>query len=220
MRPGGSIRSVIVHDHRLVREGLRLILSRDESIEIVGEMAHGPRTIDAISELKPDVVLLDLSAPEKDGIDLIQEIKRRSPVTKLLLLAAAPNDAVTLRALRAGAQGYLSKDANVSDLVKAIRAVHEGELWVERRLIPKLLQGETSADLKPEDAQARKKDGLTERERQILRLLASGGTNKEIAQALSISEKTVKSHLNSIFKKLQVTRRLKAILYVIQRGLS
>ena len=128
MRPGGSIRSVIVHDHRLVREGLRLILSRDESIEIVGEMAHGPRTIDAISELKPDVVLLDLSAPEKDGIDLIQEIKRRSPVTKLLLLAAAPNDAVTLRALRAGAQGYLSKDANVSDLVKAIRAVHEGEL--------------------------------------------------------------------------------------------
>ncbi|HEV8664244.1 MAG TPA: response regulator transcription factor [Candidatus Methylomirabilis sp.] len=220
MRPGGSIRSVIVHDHKLVREGLRLILSRDESIEIVGELAHGPRTIDAISELKPDVVLLDLSAPEKDGIDLIREIKVRTPATKVVLLTAALDEAATLRALKAGAQGYLSRHAGASDLIKAIRTVLQGELWVERKLIPRLLEAEAFSDPKAESARESSGEELTGREREILRLLASGSTNKEIGQALSISEKTVKNHLNSIFKKLQVTRRLKAILYAIQRGLS
>jgi DNA-binding NarL/FixJ family response regulator len=220
MLPGGPIRSLIVHDHRLIREGLRLVLSRAEGIEIVGEMAHGLQTIDAISELKPDVVLLDLSAPEKDGIDLIREIKLRTPATKVLLLTAACDEAATLRALKAGAQGYLSRHAGACDLIKAIRTVLQGELWVERKLIPRLLEAEAFSDPKAESAPGRTGEGLTGREREILRLLASGGTNKEIAQALSISEKTVKSHLNSIFKKLQVTRRLKAILYAIQRGLS
>jgi two-component system nitrate/nitrite response regulator NarL len=220
MPPGGSIRSLIVHDHRLIREGLRLVISRAGGIEIVGDVAHGFQTIDAISELKPDVVLLDLSIPGKDEIDLIREIRQRSPATKVLLLTIACDEAGILRALKAGAHGYLSRHADAPDLIKAIRTVLQGELWVERKLIPRLLEGEAFGDPEAGSARGRTREGLTGREREVLRLLASGGTNKEIGQALSISEKTVKSHLNSIFKKLQVTRRLKAILYAIQRGLS
>lgn len=220
MLPGGSIRSLIVHDHRLIREGLRLVLSRAEGIEIADDVASGAQTIDAISELKPDVVLLDLRSPGKDEIELIRKIRQRNPATKLLLLTAGCDEAGTLRALKAGAHGYLSRHAGTSDLIKAIRTVHQGELWVERKLMARLLEGEAVGDPKAEGARGRASEELTGREREILRLLSSGGTNKEIGQALSISEKTVKSHLNSIFKKLQVTGRLKAILYAIHRGLS
>ena len=216
----GQIRVVIADDHRLFREGIRLILRQEKGIKIVGEAANGPQTIDVISDLKPDVVLLDITMPEMDGIQVIASIKEKSPKTKALMLTASMDEAMILKALKAGAKGYLSKDASVSGLIKAIQAVHQGELWIERKLMVRFFGEEAIPDSREEDRHLRTKEGLTPREQEVLRLLSTGSTNKEIGEALFISEKTVKSHLNSIFRKLNVTRRLQAILYVIKRGLS
>jgi len=220
MEMGNQIRVVIADDHRLLREMLRLTLRREKGIEIVGEAANGLQTIDVISELKPDIVLLDTSMPEMDGIKVLPAIREKSPKTKALMLTADKDEAMIFKALKAGAKGYLSKDVSISDLIKAIQAVHKGELWVERKLMARFFEGEAVADPKGEGRPGKKKEGLTSREQEVLRILSKGSTNKEIAKALFISEKTVKSHLNSIFKKLNVSRRLQAILYAIKRGLS
>ena len=216
----GQIRVVIADDHRLFREGIRLILRQEKGIEIVGEAATGPQTIDVISDLKPDIVLLDITMPEMDGIRAIQPIREKSPKTKPLMLTASMDEAMIFKALKAGAKGYLSKDACISDLIRAIHAVHQGELWVERKLMARFLDEEAVPDSKAEDPPGRTTEGLTPREQEVLRLLTTGSTNKEIGEALFISEKTVKSHLNSVFRKLNVTRRLQAILYAISRGLK
>lgn len=219
MGPASGIRVVIAGNHRLVREGLRLILSR-EGIEVVGEAAHGFETIQVVSERQPHVLILDIIMPGMDATALIARIRRKSPQTRPLILTAATDEALIFKALKAGAKGCLSTDATVSGLLKAILAVHQGELWVEHKLIPRLFEREAFADLGEGHQKRSAKDVLTAREQEILRLLASGGTNKDIAQALFISEGTVKCHLNSIFKKLHVNRRFQAILYAIHRGLN
>jgi len=220
MEMGDQIRVVIADDHRLLREMLHLALRQETGIEVVGEAGNGLQTIDVISDLKPDIVLLDIIMPEMDGIKVLPAIREKSPKTKALMLTVAKDEAMILKALKAGAKGYLSKDVGISDLIKAIQAVHQGELWVERKLMARFFEGEPIADPKGEDRPGKTKEGLTQREQEVLRLLTKGSTNKEIAKALFISEKTVKSHLNSIFRKLKVSRRLQAILYAIRRGLS
>lgn len=217
---GGKIRVVIADDHALFREMLRLTMSREGSIKIVGEAANWRQTIDVISDLKPDIVLLDSTMPEMDGIEALPAIREKSLKTKALMLKANKNEAAIFKALKGGAKGYLSKDVSISDLTKAIKAVHIGELWVERKLMARFLDREAIADSKGEGRTGRPKKVLTPREKEVLCILTTGCTNKEIAQALFISEKTVKSHLNSIFKKLNVTRRLQAILQAIEQGLS
>ncbi|WP_455389191.1 response regulator [Petrachloros mirabilis] len=211
------IRVVIVDDHRLFREGIRLILSREEGIVLVGEAAPGLATIELLNQLQPDVVLLDTTMPGIDGIEFIGALRQNSPAIKLLILTAERDEALIFKALRAGAKGYLSKNANGSYLSRAIQAVHHGELWVERSLVARFVEAES---IGAEDRPERRLGGLTAREEEILRLLVSGGTNKEIAHALSISEKTVKAHLNSIFRKLHVTCRLQAGLIAVHRGLG
>jgi len=215
-----QIRVVIADDQRLLREMLRLTLRQEKGIEIVGEAGNGLQAIDVISDLKPDIVLLDIIMPEMNGIKVLPAIREKSPKTKALMLTVAKDEAMILKALKAGAKGYLSKDVGISDLIKAIQAVHQGELWVERKLMARFFEGESIADPKDDDRPGKTKEGLTPREQEVLRLLTKGSTNKEIAKALFISEKTVKSHLNSIFRKLKVSRRLQAILYAIRRGLS
>ena len=217
---GSQIRIVIADDHGLFRELLRITLRREGSIKIVGEAANVRQTIDLISELKPDIVLLNSSMPEMDGIEVFPEIREKNQNTKALMLTANKDEATIFKALRGGAKGYLSKDVSISNLIKAIQAVHKGELWVERKLMAKFLEGEAIANSRREGQAGKLKKVLTQRENEVLRLLTPGRTNKEIAKALFISEKTVKSHLNSIFKKLNVTRRLQAILYAINRGLK
>ena len=214
----GAIRLVIADSHQLFRAGLGLLLSSEEGIALVGEAAHGLETIEVVSTLQPDVVLLDITMPGIDGVGILRPIKQQSPATKLLMLTAARDDGLILKALRAGAKGYLSKDTTVSHLTKAIQAVHEGELWVDRKLVARFVEQEVVAELR-ENRRGREQEALTTREDEILRLLASGGTNKEIAQALLISEKTVKCHVHSIFRKLNVTRRLQAILHAVHCGL-
>ena len=220
MEPDSKIRIVIVEDHRLFREGLRLILSGEGSFEIVGESVNGLQAIDVISDLKPDVVLLNISMPELDGIQVIPIIKQKSPETKALMLTASMDQDKILEALKAGAKGYLSKNTTISGLIKAIKVVNKGQLWVERKLIAGYFNGDITADIGREDRQEKTKGELTPREQDVLRLLIKGFTNKEIANGLFISEKTVKSHLNKIFKKLNVSRRLDAILCTIKSGFT
>jgi NarL family two-component system response regulator LiaR len=217
---GGKIKVVIADDHALFREMLRLAMRGEGSIKIVGEAANWRQTIDVISGLKPDIVLLDSTMSEMDGIEALPAIREKSPKTKALMMKANKNEAAIFSALKGGAKGYLSKDVSISDLIKAIKAVHIGELWVERRLMARFFDREAIADSKGEGRAGRPKKVLTPREKEVLCILTTGCTNKEIAQALFISEKTVKSHLNSIFKKLNVTRRLQAILEAIKQGLS
>jgi len=217
---GDKIRVVIADDHKLLREMLHLALSQEKDIEVVGEAGNGLQTIDIISDLKPDIVLLDIIMPEMNGIKVFPAIREKSPDTKALMLTARNDEAMIFKALKAGAKGYLSKDVSISDLIKAIQAVHKEELWVERKLMARFLDGEAIAHPRAEDQPGKTKEGLTPREKEVLSLLTKGSTNKELAKALFISEKTVKSHLNSIFRKLNVSRRLQAILYAIRRGLS
>jgi DNA-binding NarL/FixJ family response regulator len=220
MEMSGKIKVVIADDHALFREMLRLAMSRDGGIKIVGEAANWQQTIDVIGDLKPDIVLLNSTMPEMDSIEALPAIREKSLETKALMMKANNNEAAIFKALKGGAKGYLSKDVNISDLIKAIKAVHTGELWVERKLIARFFDREAIADSKEEGRPGRPKKVLTPREKEVLCILTTGCTNKEIAQALFISEKTVKSHLNSIFKKLNVTRRLQAILEAIKQGLS
>ena len=221
METEGNIRIVIADDHRLFRAGLRLILSEAEIVEIVGEASNGVQAIDIISDLKPDVVLLDLAISEMDGIQILTAIKQSSPETKALMFNAAVgvDEELIFRSLKLGAKGYLSKNLASGDLIKAIKAVQRGELWVERKLMSKFFEEEHGNLSNMEDQAKKKKSSLTEREQEVLSVLTKGFTNKEIADSLCISEKTVKTHLNNIFRKLNVTRRLQAILYAISRGI-
>ena len=220
MGPDSKIRIVIIEDHRLFREGLRLILNGEESFEIVGEAANGLQAIDVISGLKPNVVLLDITMPELSGIEVIPIIKQKSPGTKALMLTASKDETKILKSLKAGAKGYLSKNTTISGLIKAIKVVNKGQLWVERELVARYFNGDITADMGREGRQEKMKEVLTLREQDVLRLLLKGSTNKEIANDLFISEKTVKSHLNKIFKKLNVSRRLDAILTAIKLGFA
>jgi DNA-binding NarL/FixJ family response regulator len=220
MGTDGKVQIVIAEDHELFRKGLHLILQKDKSIEIVGEAATVLHAIRVINRLKPDVALLNTTLPETGGIEVIPPIRQESPMTKAIMLAAAMNETTIFKALKAGAKGYLSRNASVSNLIKAIKAVHEGDVWVERKLIARFFQGEATLHFQREERGGMTNQELTPREQEILRYLTHGLTNKEIGQALFISEKTVKSHLNSIFKKLNVTRRLQAILYAIRQGLK
>jgi DNA-binding NarL/FixJ family response regulator len=217
---GDKIRVVIADDHGLFREMLRLVLRREGSIKIVGEAVNMRQTIDVINKLKPDIILLDGTMPKMDGIEILPAIREKNLKTKALMITANKDESMIFNALKGGAKGFLSKDVSISDLIKAIQAVHNGEVWLERKLMARFLEGEALANSGGESRADRQNKGLTPREKEVLCLLTTGCTNKEIAQALFISEKTVKSHLNSIFRKLDVTRRLQAILYAINRGLG
>jgi DNA-binding NarL/FixJ family response regulator len=208
---------VVVGGQRLFREALRALLSDEDGVAIVGEAADGVEGIGLIRRLQPHVVLLDLAMPELDQAELMQNMKRGSPDTKSLLITPVADDARLCRALKAGAQGYVSKNASVSDLRNAVQGVLRGELWVERRLIVGILKEKERTGTAVSERPA---ESLTGREREILRSLTSGGTNKKIAETLSISEKTVKTHLNNIFRKLNVARRLEAVLFAIRQGLT
>ena len=216
----GPIRVLIADGHRLRREGLGLILGDENGIEVVAEAVNGIQTIALVDDLKPDVVLLDISLPEVDGIRAILPIRQKSPHTKALVFAHDTDEGLIFKLLKAGAKGYISDDSAASDIPKAIRAVHRGELWAARSMVSRFVDQEAIADSSRHNARENNQESLTSREQEVLRLLAKGGTNKEIAQDLFISEKTVKCHVNNIFKKLNVTRRLQAVLYAVGKGLD
>lgn len=220
MVPDEKVSILIAVGHKLFQEGLRLILKDEASFEIIGAVNNGLQAIDVITEQKPDVVLLDIALPEVNGIEVIVNIKQKSPATQALMITYDKDEQAVVKAIRAGARGYLSKNTNHKEMVKAIQVVHKGEFWIQRKLVTRFINTDLMTNAAAEDNRQNKLATLTQREQDVLRALVKGATNKEIANELFISEKTVKSHLNQVFKKLHVSRRLEAILSAIKAGLT
>jgi NarL family two-component system response regulator LiaR len=205
-----TIRILIVDDHSVVREGLRMFLGRDKELEIVDEAADGAEAIEKARRWRPDVVLMDLLIPVIDGISAISIIRRESPETEVIALTSVLDSASVAGSIRAGAIGYLLKDAQANELRKAIKAAAAGQVQ---------LSPQASSYLLHEMREPEKPVALTERETQVLSLLTQGKSNKEIANALRIAEDTVKSHVRHILSKLGVQSRTQAVILAIRQGL-
>jgi two-component system NarL family response regulator len=197
---------LIADDHVTVREGLAAIVGRQSDMEVAGEVANGQAAVDLWRERRPDVTLMDLRMPVMDGAVAIGEIRRIEPSARIIVLTTFDTDNDISRAIRAGAKGYLLKDAERDELLGCIRRVHAGETCIPTALVAKLAAGMST-------------ESLTTRELDVLRMLAAGKSNKEIALRLSITETTVKSHLRSIFTKLGVLSRTEAVTVASRRGL-
>jgi DNA-binding NarL/FixJ family response regulator len=205
-----TIRILLVDDHDVVLQGLRLFLKYDPELEVVGEAADGAEALRKARELIPDVVLMDLLMPEMDGITATALIKRELPDTEVLALTSVLEDASVVGAVRAGAIGYLLKDTKAEALCQAIKAAAAGQVQLTPKAAARLMQAVSA----PESPEA-----LTERETEVLRLLAQGYSNKQIARRLNNTEQTIKSHVSRILSKLGVQSRTQATLYAIRTGL-
>ncbi len=205
-----SIRILIVDDHTVVRQGLRMFLALDADLQVVGEAADGAEAIQRARELKPDVVLMDLLMPVMDGITATAAIRKEMPDTEVIALTSVLEDASVIGAVKAGAIGYMLKDTQAEELCRAIKAAADGQVQLSPKAAARLMR-EVRVPDSPET--------LTERETEVLRLLAHGQSNKEVAQALSIGEKTVKTHVSNILAKLGVQSRTQAALYAVRIGL-
>lgn len=205
-----TIRVLIVDDHAVVRQGLNMFLSRDPELEIIGEANNGQEAVARVAELAPDVVLMDLVMPVMDGIAAIKIIRSQHPETEVVALTSVLEDAAVIGAVRAGAIGYLLKDAEADELRRVIKAAAAGQVQLSPQAAERLMR-EIRAPDSPEK--------LTEREAEVLRLLAMGKANKEIARALTISETTVKTHVSNILAKLGLSSRTQAALHAVRIGL-
>lgn len=204
------IRLVIADDHPIVRDGLVAVLTRSPDIEVVGEASGGREAVMVVDRTHPDVVLMDLRMPEGDGVTAIETLRRRSPSPRILVLTTYDSDADIRRALAAGADGYLLKDTPREELVEAVRRLAAGQPVLTAQVL-RVMTGRGSA---PPDAAS-----LTARERDVLREVAVGGTNREAADRLFISEATFKTHLSRVFDKLGVTDRAAAVRAAYEVGL-
>lgn len=207
------IRVLIVEDHALLRQGLRALLKRQKGIDLVGEAADGPHALDMVDALKPDVVLLDIRMPEMDRLHVLPELLEKSPGTKVLILTASLDYDLVATALEQGAKGYLTKTARPESLVRAVRAVHAGELWAERKVQARFIEGLLRNISCPDSRVRSLGTVLTKREKEVAKWVIQGMTNKEIATKLMVSDKTVKAHLSSVFRKLNIRRRLELLVY-------
>ena len=205
-----AIRILIVDDHSVVRQGLRMFLELDPELEIIGEANNGAKALEMVEALRPDVVLMDLLMPVMDGIAAIGAIRRDYPETETIALTSVLEDTSVINAVRAGAIGYLLKDTEADELRRAIKAAAAGQVQLSPKAAERLMR-EIRAPESPEK--------LTERETDVLRLLALGKANKEIAAELNVSETTVKTHVSNILMKLGVPSRTQAALYAVRIGL-
>jgi len=212
---------LIAAAHALLNEGLSILLKANNEFEIVGSATNDFQTIDLSGNLKPDILLLDMSILEINGCEFISLIKQKSANTKILILNVEEDESLILESLKAGAKGYLSKHSRTPDLFKAMKVISCNELWLERKMMCRFFNEDFALlnDKSNRHVDDKKHSQLSPREKEVLQFLAKGCSNKEIAQCLIISEKTVKTHLNKIFKKLKVNRRLEAILLSIKSGL-
>ena len=205
-----AIRIVIADDHSVVRQGLRMFLGLDSELEVVGEATDGAEAVRLARELRPDVVVMDLLMPVMNGIEATVAIRRELPDTEVLALTSVLEDASVVGAVRAGAIGYLLKDTQADALCQAIKAAAAGQVQLTPKAAARLMQAVSA----PESPEA-----LTERETEVLRLLAQGQSNKQIARSLHITDKTVKTHVSNILSKLGVQSRTQATLYAVRIGL-
>jgi two-component system, NarL family, response regulator LiaR len=206
-----SIRVLVVDDHAVVREGLRTFLELQDGIEVAGEAANGEEAIALAERLRPDVVLMDLVMPALDGLGAMRVLRDRVPEARVIVLTSFADDDKLLPALRAGAAGYLLKNAQPQELARAVRAAHAGEALLDPLVAARLVEA-LAGDPEPLDR-------LTPREREVLELIGRGFPNKLIARELELSEKTVKTHVGHVLAKLGVTDRTQAALVAVRAGL-
>lgn len=210
-----TVRIVIADDHAVVRRGLSMYLDLDPELEIVGEASNGREAVEKARALRPDVVLMDLLMPELDGIEATGMIRREIPDTEVVALTSVLEDEKVVGAVRAGAIGYLLKDTQAEELVRAIKSAAQGQVQLSPAAAARLMREMRTPEVRsPEGAEK-----LTEREIEVLRLLAEGKANKEIAHMLRIGEKTVKAHVSSILAKLGMQSRTQAALHAVKIGL-
>ena len=205
---------LIVDDHSVVREGLRVFLQLQDGIEVAGEAGDGEEALEQALALRPDVILMDLVMPKLDGVGAMRELRARVPESRVIVLTSFLDDERLLPAIQAGAAGYLLKNSEPAELVRAIRAAHGGETIIDPTVASRLVQ--TIADGRRSAAD----QALTRREREVLELIARGRSNKRIAFELGISEKTVKTHVGHVLAKLGVSDRTQAALLAVREGLA
>lgn len=211
---GRAIHVLLVDDHQVVRRGLRTFLEIQDDIEVVGEASDGAEGIARAEELRPDVVLMDIKMPGTDGIEALRKLRELDNPAKVLIVTSFTEQRTVIPALRAGASGYVYKDVDPEALAGAIRSVHAGHV---------LLQPEVAGALLAQDAPGSgqgRGTSLTDREREVLRLIADGRSNREIARALVLSEKTVKTHVSNILMKLDLSDRTQAALWAVRHGVT
>ena len=206
-----SIRVLLVDDHAVVRQGLRMFLGLDPDLQIVGEATNGLEAIELSRQLRPDIILMDLLMPIMDGLTAIQKIKKAQPEVEIIALTSVIEDDRVFNAIHAGAMGYLLKDTQASELVQRIKAANRGEVQLHPEAAKRLIREVRSPDW-PEK--------LTDRETEVLKLIARGLSNKDIATRLVVSEKTVKTHVSNLLTKLNLPSRTQAALYALKEGLA
>lgn len=212
-----KVRIVVADDHTLIRRGIVGLLDAQPDMEVVGEAGTSQEALERVAELTPEVVLMDITMPDRNGIDVARELKKRFPAVQVLILTVHDREDYLFQALRAGAAGYILKGADVQDLLLAVRTVQRGEVYLYPSLTKKLLgdflrraeAGEDNASF----------DNLSEREREVLRLIAQGKTSPEIARILFLSPHTVQTHRDHIMEKLNLHRKAELIKYAIEKGL-
>ena len=210
-----SIRVLIADDHPIVRSGLRALIETEPGMEVVGDAKNGEEVVEKGALLQPDIILLDLVMPGTRGVEVIEGIRHRNPDARILVLTSFAQDDLLFPAIRAGALGYLLKDSSPDELLTAIRQVSYGESSLHPTITRKLIREFSQPSRKSDPI-----DPLTSRERDVLELLASGLSNKEIASSLSIREPTARKHVSNILEKLHLSNRTQAALFAIQAGVG
>lgn len=209
-----AISIMITDDHSMIREGLKSLLELDNDIKVIAEAVDGRDCLDKLDVYKPDVLLLDINMPNMNGLEVLKELKARKSKVKVLVLTVHNETEYLMKAVDIGINGYVLKDSESAELKKAIRAIMDGETYIQPSLIPAL-----NAKRLERNEDEEKIDSLTRREMEVLKLLAIGMYNKEVAEKLEISERTVKNHVSNIFKKLEVTDRTQAAVFAIRNNL-
>ncbi len=210
---------LIADDHAVFRRGIRAILDHASDIEVVGEAADGAAAEDAAASLQPDVILMDVRMPGGSGIEAAGRIKARQPGAAILMLTASEDESDLFEAIKAGATGYLLKEISVEEVCDAVRAVAAGQSRLAPRMASKLLSEFATLSQRTSEAGAQPPVRLTDREMDVLRLVAKGLTNREIAKELFISENTVKNHVRNILEKLHLHSRMEAVVYAVREKL-
>jgi DNA-binding NarL/FixJ family response regulator len=217
--PPAPIRVIVVDDHSLYRRGLQMVLSTEDDIEVVGEAGDGAEAVARVEELLPDVVLMDVRMPRRSGIDACADLKAVAPSTRILMLTSSEEEDDLFGAVRAGASGYLLKDVPAEEVADAIRAVVDGQSLITPSMAGLLLGEFAAMRRRDEERAVGAAPRLSPREMEVLRLLARGMANREIAGQLCISENTVKNHVRNLLEKLQLHSRMEAVVYAVREKL-
>ena len=214
-----KIKVLIADDHSLIRKGLEQVLELENDIEVIGEASNGKEEVEQAMKLNPDVVLMDINMPVQNGVYAIRELKEKGCPARIIVLTIHDDREYLVEAIRIGAAGYIMKDADVDHLIKAIRDVYRGDTYIQPNLTSSLIKDYDKMTYQSVKRQF-EENNLTQREIEVLMLIADGKNNREIADELYISEKTVKNHVSNIFKKIDVSDRTQAAIYVFKNHLK